>query len=67
MVLDLVHGINEEQAADIVSRYNLDHVLAFSYERVSLPQGKATFANSHMTLFNRLQELVKFKDAAVRG
>ena len=67
VVFDLEHGVDEQRAAAIIEAQNLDHVLAFSYGRVNLPPGKATFANSHMTLFSRLQELLKFKDAAARG
>jgi hypothetical protein len=64
VILDLVEGLNEEQAAAIIEEQNLDHVLVFCFGRVNLPPGKATFANSHMTLYSRLQELLRFKYAA---
>ncbi len=67
VVFDMVSGVSQEEAAGAITTHNLDHVLAFSYGRLDLPQGKATYANSHMTLFSRLIELLKFKDAAARG
>ncbi len=67
IVLDLVHGLSEEEAVSIIEEYHLEHVLAFCHDRVTLPTGKATFANSHMTLFNRLLELIKFEAAATSG
>ncbi len=67
VVLDLVQGVDEQQATAIIQTYNLEHVLAFCHDRVTLPPGKTTFANSHMTLFNRLLELIRFMDAAATG
>ncbi len=67
VVFDLVRGVDEKQATAIIEEQNLVHVLAFCFGRANLPPGKATFANSHMTLFSRLLELLKFQDAAARG
>lgn len=67
VVFDLEQGVDERRAAAIIETQNLEHVLVFCFGRANLPPGRATFANSHMTLFSRLQELLKFKDAAARG
>ncbi len=67
VILDLEQGMDEKQAAAFIEEQNLDQVLVFCFGRANLPAGRATFANSHMTLFSRLHELLKFKDAAARG
>jgi hypothetical protein len=67
VIIDLVNGVDEKQAAEIIALHGLEHVLAFCYGRANLPPGVATFANSHMTLFSRLEELLRYQDATARG
>ncbi|MCP5118520.1 MAG: hypothetical protein GY953_47515 [bacterium] len=67
VIVDLEAGVDERRAAEIITDNNLEHVLAFCHDYANLPRGRATFANSHMTLFSRLLEMLKFKEAAARG
>jgi hypothetical protein len=64
VVFDL-RTLAEETAASLMRQHGLDHVLAYTTGRAALP--KATFANSPITLFARLCELLKFEAAREKG
>jgi len=64
VVLDL-RTFSEEQAARLMREHGLEHVLAYTTGRAVLPN--ATFANSPITLFARLSELLKFQAAREGG
>src|SRR5215210_6177158 len=60
VVLDL-RTLAEEQAQGLMRQHGLEYVLAYTTGRATLPN--ATFANSPITLFARLCELLKFQAA----
>ncbi|MDP9121085.1 MAG: hypothetical protein M3O15_06905 [Acidobacteriota bacterium] len=64
VIFDLT-TIDEEQARHLIGRHGIEHALAYTLGRASLPN--ATFANSPITLFARLYELLKFQAARGRG
>jgi hypothetical protein len=66
VIFDLEDGVDEPRATEILETRGLEHVLVFSYGRAKLPPGRTTFANSYVTLFSRLQELLRFKAAEAR-
>lgn len=64
VVFDL-QTLSEEKAANLMRRHGLEHALAYTTGRANLPN--ATFANSPITLFARLCELLKFEAAREQG
>lgn len=64
VVLDL-RTLPEERATDLIRQHGLEFVLAYTTGRAALPN--ATFANSPVTLFARLCELLKFQAAREKG
>ncbi len=66
VVFTLEDGCSEETASDLIARYNLDFFLLYTSGRSSIRGKSATFANSPVTLFARLMELIEFKDALER-
>ncbi len=64
VVFDL-RTLGEEQARDLMREHGIEHVLAYTTGRASLLD--ATFANSPITLFARLCELLKFQAAREKG
>lgn len=64
VVLDL-RTLAEEQAESLMRKHSLEYVLAYTTGRAALPN--ATFANSPITLFARLCELLKFQAAREKG
>lgn len=64
VVLDL-RTLAEERAVSLIRQHGLEFVLAYTTGRASLPN--ATFANSPVTLFARLCELLKFQAAREKG
>jgi hypothetical protein len=65
VVLDLTKGLTEAGARALIESHARDVFLAYSTAaaRVDLPPGRATFANSPITLYARLMELLKFQRA----
>lgn len=64
VVLDL-RTLAEERAADLIRQHGLEYTLAYTTGRAGLRN--ATFANSPVTLFARLCELLKFQAACEKG
>lgn len=64
VILDL-RTLAEERAAGLIRQHGLEYVLAYTTGRAALPN--ATFANSPVTLFARLCELLKFQAACEKG
>lgn len=64
VVLDL-RTLAEERAASLMREHHLEYVLAYTTGRATLPN--ATFANSPVTLFARLCELLQFQAAREKG
>lgn len=65
VVLDLTGGLSPEAARALIDRHSRDVFLAYSTApgRLDLPPGRTTFANSPITLYARLLELLKFQAA----
>jgi hypothetical protein len=68
VVLDLQDGVPVATAAALIDASPRDAFLVYSTGsgRVDLPPGRATFANSPITLYARLLELLRFLDAGDR-
>jgi hypothetical protein len=69
VVLDMTAGLSQAAAGALIAEYPRDVFLAYSTGpgRLDLPPGRATFANSPMTLYARLLELLKFHAARQKG
>jgi len=65
VVLDLTAGLSQSVAAEIIRNHPRDVFLAYSTApgRLELPAGRSTFANSPITLYARLMELLEFHEA----
>jgi hypothetical protein len=66
VVFNLDDGCSEETAADLIARNSLEYFLLYTSGRSSIRGKNATFANSPVTLFSRLMELIEYKDALER-
>jgi hypothetical protein len=66
VVFNLEDGCSEETAADLITRNSLEYFLLYTLGRSSIRGKSATFANSPVTLFARLMELIEYKDALER-
>lgn len=66
VVLDLDRTLTPEAAAVLIESHPRDVFLAYSPHRVDLPPNRTTFANSPITLYARLMELLKFHEARDR-
>lgn len=66
VVLDLDGGCPEEVAAGLISRHCEEFFLVYTGGRSELRGENVTFANSPVTLFSRLKELVDYRDALDR-
>jgi hypothetical protein len=64
VVFNLDDGCPEETAAKLIAGNSLDYFLLYTAGRTSIRGG--TFANSPVTLFARLMELIEYKDALER-
>lgn len=66
VVFDLDRGCTEETAASLIERNSLESVLVYTAGRSELRGPRLTFANSPVTLFSRLMELIRFRKAMSR-
>lgn len=66
VVLDLDGGCSEEVASGLISIHREEFFLVYTGGRSDLRGENVTFANSPVTLFSRLKELVDYKDALDR-
>jgi hypothetical protein len=60
VILDLEGGVSEQAAAALVAQGARESFLAYVNRHVTLPRDRATFANSAITLYARLMELLRF-------
>jgi len=63
VVFNLDDGCSEETAADLIARNSLEYFLLYTSGRSSIRGKSTTFANSPVTLFARLMELIEYKGA----
>lgn len=61
VVFDVEHGCSDEAGKEIVQSKSLDFVLAYKRGNSSITSTYGTFANSPVTLFTRLTELLDFR------
>jgi hypothetical protein len=66
VVFNLDDGCSEQTASDLIIRNSLDCYLVYTSGRSNLRGSNVTFANSPVTLFSRLMELIEYKDALER-
>lgn len=66
VIFDLDHGCSEETASALIKRNSLESVLVYTAGRSELRGAQVTFANSPVTLFSRLMELIRFRKAMAR-
>jgi hypothetical protein len=67
VVFDLDHGCSEAMATALIERNSLQSVLVYtSAGRSELRGPQLTFANSPVTLFSRLMELIRFRKATAK-
>jgi hypothetical protein len=66
VVFDLDHGCSEEAAEEHIARNPPEAFLVYTSGVSNLRGKNGTYANSPVTLFSRLMELIKFKDALER-
>lgn len=68
VVFDLTDGVSPARAAEIIQSHPRDVYLAYSTARarVELPAGRTTFANSPITLYARLMELLEYHETRRR-
>jgi hypothetical protein len=69
VVLGLTGGLSQQEATAVIQGHQRDIFLAYSTApgRLDLPAGRTTFANSPITLYARLMELLKFHEARQRA
>jgi hypothetical protein len=63
VIFDLDHGCSEEQAASLIETRSLESVLVYTSDRSNVRAPHVTYANSPVTLFSRLMELIRFRKA----
>jgi len=63
VVFDLDNGCSEELAASLIETRALESVLVYTSKRSNLSAPGLTYANSAVTLFSRLMELIRFRKA----
>lgn len=63
VVFDLDHGCPEATASSLIERNSLESVLVYTAGRSEIRGPQVTFANSPVTLFSRLLELIRFRKA----
>lgn len=66
VVFDLDHGCPEETASSLIVNNSLESVLVYTAGRSELRGPQVTFANSPVTLFSRLMELIRFRKAVAK-
>ena len=67
VVFDLDNGCPEELASSLIQTRSLENVLVYTSGRSNLRAPHVTYANSPVTLFSRLMELIRFQKALGRG
>ncbi len=63
VVFDIDHGCPEATASSLIERNSLESVLVYTAGRSEIRGPQVTFANSPVTLFSRLLELIRFRKA----
>lgn len=63
VVLDLEHGFGDELAQQILSRHGLDFALLYTKSNKQYGARFGNYANSPVTLYNRLFEMLRFRAA----
>lgn len=64
VVFDLDHGCSEEQASELIKKRSLASVFVYtSGGRSNIRAPQVSYANSPVTLFARLMELARFREA----
>lgn len=66
VVFDLDSGCTEESASELIAGNNLEFFLVYTSGRSNLRGKSCTFANSPVTLFSRLTELIEYRYAVER-
>lgn len=67
VVFDLDNGCSEDLAASLIETRSLENVLVYTSGRSDIRAPHVTYANSPVTLFSRLMELIRFQKALGNG